>query len=74
MNPEKRFFVTYGFGSNLARKFSVIKTESWRKAHDIAMEVTGGKFAFVYSEAEFEGQQERHSLVEVPLQAQISLN
>ena len=69
-----QFYVTYGGGTNLSHCFSVVEGEDYGAARAIVDEITGGKFAFMYSSEEFAGQQERWGLREVPLQAQIKGN
>ena len=66
-----KFFVTYGFGTNLAHCYSEIEAEDHAKAREIVDEVTKGKFAFFYSEENFEGQVERYALHKVDLQPQV---
>ena len=67
-----KFFVTYGFGTNLAHCYSEIEAENHDKGREIAFEATKGKFAFFYNEKEFEGQVERYALHKVELQPQVS--
>lgn len=70
--PEVRtLFVTYGYGSNLADCYSVVRGSSWKECHDRISEGTSGQYAFTYTPKEFEGQVERYGLREVPLQAQV---
>ena len=66
-----KLYVTYGSGSNLAGCYSVAYGEDYDECRRVAMLHTGGKFAFTYTEAEFEGQIERFGLSEVPLQPQV---
>lgn len=70
MDNKEKFYITYGFGSNLANCFSVVEGENYGVARKEVDTVTSGKFAFMYDEKEFAGQQERYRLTEVPLQAQ----
>lgn len=68
-----KFYVTYGNGTNLKNRFSVVVAENYGKAREVIHEVTSGRFAFCYSEEEFKGQIEKYGLIEVPLQAQVFL-
>lgn len=66
-----RLYITYGLGSNLANRYSVVEDEDYAQARARVNEVTGGKFAFTYSEKDFQGQPEKYGLREVPLQPQV---
>lgn len=68
-----KLYVTYGFGSNLRNKFSVVEGEDESACYSIIKETCGQAYAFAYSEYAFVGeQQEKHyNLTEVPLQAQV---
>ena len=71
---EARFFVTYGYGSNLEGCFSEFRAKDYDAARTAAFAGTGGKHAFLYSEREWTAdgisQQEKYNLREVPLQPQ----
>lgn len=67
-----KFFVTYGFGSNLGQCFSEVEAENYSAARDAIHKVTDGKFAFCYTAEEFKGQPEKYDLREVELQPQRS--
>jgi hypothetical protein len=72
-NEEKSFklYVTYGNGSNLRNNYSVVTGVDYADCRAQVMEVTGGKFAFDYTEAEFKHQPAQYNLTEVPLQPQV---
>jgi hypothetical protein len=74
-NEEKSFklYVTYGNGSNLRNNYSVVTGANYTDCRAKVMEVTGGKFAFDYTEAEFAHQVSAYNLTEVPLQPQVML-
>jgi hypothetical protein len=74
-DEEKPFklYVTYGFGSNLRNKFSVVTGANYDECRAYVMDVTGGKFAFDYVEEDFAHQIDKWGLTEVPLQPQILL-
>ena len=67
------FYVTYGFGTNLANKYSVIEACDYATARARIFKEIQGKFAFMYDESEFAGQVEEFNLDEVSLQAQVFL-
>lgn len=64
------YYVTYGCNSSLASCFSKVEAEDYSAAREAIHKVTDGKFAFCYTEQEFEGQKEKYDLAEVPLQPQ----
>lgn len=67
-----KIFVTYSYGGNLRNNFSVVEAENYGAGREKIHEVTGGKFAFAYTdEADFARQIEQYGLTEVPLQPQI---
>lgn len=70
-NAPKQFFVTYGCGSNLGHKYSVVEAATYDEARAKIVAVAGRNWGFIYDAAQFEGQVVRHCLEEVPLQAQI---
>jgi hypothetical protein len=63
-----KLYVTYGYGTPLRNCFSVAEGEDLMAAYEQIREVCGTKYAFSYTEKDFEGQQERYGLTEVPLQ------
>lgn len=65
------FYVTYGLGSNLSKCYSVVEGKDYYDARSLVDAVTKGKFAFMYSTEDFQGQAEKHNLREVDLQPQI---
>jgi len=65
-----KLYVTYGLGSNLCNCYSVVEAESYVEARNAVDRVTGGKFAFDYTEKLFERQVDKYGLKEVPLQPQ----
>lgn len=66
----KTFYVTYGFNSNLGKKYSKVRASTATLARELVMDVTKGKFAFMYPEEEFLPQIEKYGLQEVALQPQ----
>jgi len=67
------FYVTYGCGTNLNKKYSVVQADDMEEARDIVRSQIGPAYAFIYSEDTFAGQVKKYGLEEVPLQAQRSL-
>jgi len=67
------YYVTYSCNSNLARCFSKVEAEDYSAAREAIHKVTDGKFAFCYTEHEFEGQPEKYDLYEIELQLQSRL-
>jgi hypothetical protein len=68
-----KLYTTYSCATNLRNNYSVVEGEDHGDCRAKIHEVTGGKFAFAYTEEEFEGQIERYGLTEVPLQPQTIL-
>jgi hypothetical protein len=73
----KKFYVTYGMGTNLGYCFSIVEADNYAHARNILHRTIGSKFAFCYTESEWilddgKTQQERYKLREVPLQAQVN--
>jgi hypothetical protein len=68
-----KLYVTYGFGSNLANCYSVVEANTEEACRQKVRNVCGGKYAFTYSEKNFEGQVEAYNLKEVELQPQRKL-
>lgn len=68
----KNFYVTYGFGTNLASCYSTVRAVDYPEARQEVFKATGGKFAFLYDEKDFAGQPEKYSLREVELQPQVA--
>lgn len=66
-----KFYVTYGYGSNLRDCYSTVEAESYAEARKHIMEVTGGKFAFDYPQEKYASCIGRYNMVEVPLQPQV---
>lgn len=66
-----KIYITYACGSALRNNYSVVEGEDYSDCRAKAHAVTGGKFAFAYTEGEFDGQIERYGLTEVPLQPQM---
>lgn len=66
-------FVTYGCGTTLANCYSVVKGRDFAECREYVERITGGKFAFTYTESEFAGQVEKYGLRLVPLQPQRTL-
>ena len=66
------FYVTYGFGSNQATNFSRVFAKDCDAASELVFKQIGDKFAFCYTEAEFDGQIEAYGLTEIPLTAHVA--
>lgn len=66
-----KFYVTYGFGSNLSGCYSEVEGEDYSEARATVDEATGGKFAFMYDETQYASAILRWNLKKVPLQAQV---
>lgn len=62
-------YVTYGYGTRLRNKYSKVSGETTVECYDKIDKATGGKYAFVYFENDFNDQPEKYGLTEVPLQA-----
>lgn len=67
------FYVTYGNNTNLAKNYSVVKSKSESQARLETHQGTGGKWAFLYKEADFQGQAEKFGLTEIPLQQPVRM-
>ena len=63
------FYVTYGSGSDQASNFSRVYAVDYDAARILIFEQIGNKFAFCYTEAEFDWQVEAYGLTEIPLTA-----
>jgi len=68
-----KVYVTYGCGSNLAGAYSEVEAEDYEAARKKIFERTKGKFAFMYTEEEFEGQVDKYNLIKVALQQQVPI-
>lgn len=66
-----KFYVTYGCGSNLTGRYSIVEAEDYSEARFIIHDIIGAHFAFCYNEEGFDTQIEDYGLTEVPLQAQV---
>ena len=64
------FYVTYGIGSNLAKRYSVVLAKCIEEARDAAFAACGSMFCNLYTEEEFKGQAEAYGLSLVALQPQ----
>jgi len=64
------FYVTYGCGSKLAGKYSVVQGPDYLTARRTVNDVTRGEFGFIYDQDDFKGQIEKYGLKEVALQPQ----
>lgn len=64
------FYVTYGFGYVQRFNYSVIKAEDIDMARRLVDEATNGRYAFIYTAKEFEGQPEKYGLSEIVIQPQ----
>lgn len=69
-----KFYITYGFGSNLSKCYSEVEGVDYHAARTEVHRVAGVAWAFMYTSAEFEGQAEKYNLTKVPLQAQVMLD
>ncbi len=65
-----KMYVTYGFNSNLQGCYSVVEADTEKACLQKIRDVCGGRYAFTYSEKNFEGQVEAYNLREVELQPQ----
>lgn len=63
-----KFYVTYGWGTALRDNFSVVEAPTYGEARVLISARIGNKFAFCYTEEQFEGQKERYGITEIPLQ------
>ena len=63
-------YVTYGSDTQQAFNYSVVRGSSPEDCRKKVFEVTGGRFAFMYSEKQFEGQLGDYGLTEIPLTPQ----
>ena len=61
----ERYFFTFGFGSEDKDKYFVIDAIDYIEARRIMFERFGTKWAFQYSEQEFDGQAEKYDLTEL---------
>ena len=67
------FYVTYGKGSNLAERYSIVQAENIDKAWKEVVKVCDNKFCHIYTADEFKGQAEEYGLTLVALQPQVKL-
>ena len=66
----KRFYVTYGCGSNLQAAIPFVKAQDYSSARAGVHVHTKGEFAFMYDEEGFAGQVEKYGLQRVLFQGQ----
>lgn len=64
------YIVTYSYGSNLWKNFSVVRAKDASSAREIIFEKTKGMYAFLYDSREEAGV-DRRKLTRVPLQPQV---
>ena len=64
------FYVTYGGNTWQHKNFSRVYALDYGSARELIFEKIGDKFAFCYTEAEFDGQVKAYGLTEIPLTAQ----
>lgn len=65
------FYVTYGFNTEQYNNFSRVYALDYGSARELIFEKIGDKFAFCYTEAEFDGQVKAYGLTEIPLTAPV---
>ena len=63
------FYVTYGGNTWQHNNFSRVYALDYGSARELISEKIGDKFAFCYTEAEFDGQIKAYDLTEIPLTA-----
>ena len=63
------FYVTYGGNTWQHKNFSRVFAIDYASARELIFEKIGDKFAFCYTEAEFDGQVKAYGLTEIPLTA-----
>ena len=64
------FYVTYGFGSNLGNRYSIVLAESHEEAQKQVKSICGNKYCAIYNKKEFGNQAEQYNLTLVALQPQ----
>ena len=69
----QKFYITYGFGSNLSKCYSEVEGVDYHAARTEVHRVAGTDWAFMYTATEFRGKAEEYNLTKVPLQAQVTL-
>lgn len=62
-----KFFVTYGYNTNLSNNYSVVEADDYCEARKKIFDIRGRKFSFIYTEDEFIGQPEKYGLTEIEL-------
>ncbi len=65
------FYVTYGSNTWQRDNFSRVYAIDYGSASELISEKIGDKFAFCYTEAEFDGQVKAYGLTEIPLTAHV---
>jgi hypothetical protein len=77
-----KFFITYSYGSDLRKNYSVVEADDYDDARRKVWKETGGHFAFMYDETQWHTpagethsqshtQADAYGLTEIPLQAQV---
>jgi hypothetical protein len=64
------FYVTYGAGSNLGNRYSIVLAESHEEAQKQVKSICGNKYCTIYNKKEFGNQAEWYNLTLVALQPQ----
>lgn len=64
------FYVTYGVGSNLGNRYSIVLAESHEEAQKQVKSICGNKYCAIYNKKEFGNQAEQYNLTLVALQPQ----
>ena len=64
------FYVTYGVGSNLGNRYSIVLAESHEEAQKQVKSICGNKYCTTYNKKEFGNQAEQYNLTLVALQPQ----
>lgn len=67
---EVTMYVTYGLDTQQAFNYSVVRGSSPEDCREKVFKTTGGRFAFMYTGEQFEGQPEDYGLTEIPLTPQ----
>ena len=65
-----KLYVTYGGGYDQRDCYSVVEGASMDECRRTVNDVTGGRYAFYYTEDRFAGQPEQYGLRLIPLQPQ----
>lgn len=64
------FYVTYGVGSNLGNRYSIVLADSHEEAQKQVKSICGNKYCAIYNKKEFGNLAEQYNLTLVALQPQ----